>query len=97
MDEYKSIFYDFRHLHGKPFGDISQRLAIRKQNHCQSFQWFLQNIAYDLFVPELHPRPGRISRAEGTLCLSGANVDLEGNPSLQGCAIHSDRQQYGRD
>ena len=39
MDDYKTLFYDARGLLGTPFGDISQRLAIKKRMKCHNFKW----------------------------------------------------------
>ena len=94
MDEYKAVFYDFRHLHGKPFGDISERLAVRKQNDCHSFKWFLDNVAYDIYVPGLQASPGRWASLDGKTCLANPSTDFDGPAKLQSCALHNDRQQW---
>jgi hypothetical protein len=39
MDEYKKLFFDFRHLHNRPYGDVSDRKRIREANKCKSFKW----------------------------------------------------------
>lgn len=43
MDEYKEIYYKNRG--GVPdFGDISDRLALRKQLKCKDFTWYLKQV-----------------------------------------------------
>ncbi|XP_078000822.1 N-acetylgalactosaminyltransferase 7-like [Glandiceps talaboti] len=57
MDDYKENYYakNPRMLSKIDYGDISAQLHFRKDNKCNSFQWFLENIAYD--VIKWYPPP----------------------------------------
>ena len=55
LDEYKALFYQARGLQGKPFGDISSRVAMRKRLQCKSFKWYLDNVHPEQYIPELDP------------------------------------------
>ncbi|KAJ8974484.1 hypothetical protein NQ317_001493 [Molorchus minor] len=56
--KYKEFFYTrepmARYL---DMGDISEQLALKEKLHCKSFQWFMDNVAYDVLdkYPELPP------------------------------------------
>ncbi|CEF64581.1 Putative polypeptide N-acetylgalactosaminyltransferase 9 [Strongyloides ratti] len=51
LDEYKEYYYErINHKLGE-FGDISDRIALRKRLNCKSFKWYLTNIFPELFIP----------------------------------------------
>ncbi|XP_056007067.1 polypeptide N-acetylgalactosaminyltransferase 11-like [Ostrea edulis] len=52
MDEYKKYFLKQRpQAENVDYGDISDRLSLRKRLSCKSFQWYLQNIYPEQVVP----------------------------------------------
>ena len=55
LDEYKALFYQARGLQGKPFGDVSSRVAMRKRLQCKSFKWYLDEVHPEQYIPELDP------------------------------------------
>uniref|UniRef100_A0A1W7RB57 Polypeptide N-acetylgalactosaminyltransferase n=1 Tax=Hadrurus spadix TaxID=141984 RepID=A0A1W7RB57_9SCOR len=51
MDDYKKYYFEIRSdLATKEYGDITDRIALRKRLQCKSFEWYMKNI-----YPELSP------------------------------------------
>ncbi|XP_011177160.2 N-acetylgalactosaminyltransferase 7 [Zeugodacus cucurbitae] len=49
-DTHKEYFYTREPLaRYLDMGDISEQLALKKRLNCKSFQWFMDNIAYDVY------------------------------------------------
>ncbi|KAK7789740.1 hypothetical protein R5R35_010989 [Gryllus longicercus] len=52
MDEFKDYFFKQRpHVKDVPYGDVSERINLRKRLACHSFQWYLQNVYPELSLP----------------------------------------------
>lgn len=57
-DKFKEYFYTREPLaRFLDMGDISEQLAMKERLKCRSFQWFMDNVAYDMRekYPELPP------------------------------------------
>jgi polypeptide N-acetylgalactosaminyltransferase len=57
-DKYKEYFYTREPLaRYLDMGDISDQLAMKEKLQCKSFQWYMDNVAYDMVekYPELPP------------------------------------------
>ena len=53
VDDYKEIFYKIRpDLVGQDFGDIQDRLNLKKKLGCHNFKWYLDNVFPSLHVPD---------------------------------------------
>ncbi|KER28444.1 hypothetical protein T265_04748 [Opisthorchis viverrini] len=57
------------------YGDISSRKAIRERNHCKSFQWYLDTIYPELFLPTRALASGDIENMASSHCVDGAFND----------------------
>ncbi|CAG9823160.1 unnamed protein product [Phaedon cochleariae] len=85
-DKYKEFFYTrepmARYL---DMGDISEQLALKERLNCKSFQWFMDNVAYDVLekYPELPPNLhfGELRNVGSTKCLDTSG---HGPPALMG-------------
>lgn len=85
LDEYKALFYQARGLAGKPFGDISKRVAMRKRLQCKSFEWYLKNVHPEQYIPELDPvQTGMVGAPNKKLCLDSMQRKF-GPIGLYGC------------
>uniref|UniRef100_A0A182PTI8 Polypeptide N-acetylgalactosaminyltransferase n=1 Tax=Anopheles epiroticus TaxID=199890 RepID=A0A182PTI8_9DIPT len=67
MDEYKKYYYAAVPLATNiPFGDIDDRLKLRKDLQCKPFRWYLEHVYPQLGIPE---RRNNGSIRQGVYCL----------------------------
>ena len=62
---------------GVDFGDVSERIALRKKLQCHSFQWYLQNVYPEMRVYNDTITYGEVrnSKASGYCLDQGPNED----------------------
>ncbi|KAF7276161.1 hypothetical protein GWI33_010863, partial [Rhynchophorus ferrugineus] len=66
-----------------PFGDINDRLEIKRKLQCKPFRWYLDNVYPELIVPSTIPRPGEIR--QGVYCLDTLGHVLDGTVGIYQC------------
>lgn len=90
MDEYKKLFYEARGLSPSDAGDVSERKALRDRLKCNSFQWFLDNVHPEQYIPDLQPQAtGMLASASKQndntrMCLDNMQRKY-GSPGLYQC------------
>lgn len=68
MDDFKQNYYDRINNELGDFGDISERVALRKRLGCKSFQWYIDNVYPELFIPDQAKAYGEVSLSIGPVC-----------------------------
>ena len=64
MDDFKHFLYHYREdIGAQDHGDVSKRIALRKQLKCKSFEWYLAHVANDTLRTRYEPH-----RAIGKVC-----------------------------
>ncbi|XP_053967208.1 putative polypeptide N-acetylgalactosaminyltransferase 9 isoform X1 [Anastrepha ludens] len=74
LDDYSKYYYQ-RIGHNKgDYGDVSSRKALRERLGCKSFQWYLDNVYPELFIPGDSVAHGEIRNlgVGGRTCLDSA-------------------------
>ncbi|XP_013143549.1 PREDICTED: uncharacterized protein LOC106107297 isoform X2 [Papilio polytes] len=83
MDDYAELFYLHRpDLRKNPkIGDVTHRRILREKLHCKSFQWYLDHVYKEKFVPVRDVYGfGRFLNPWSNLCLDTLQRDGEGTP-----------------
>lgn len=93
MDGYNRLFLLHRsEFKDNPelFGDISERLELRKRLKCKSFKWYLDNIYPEKFIPDENAVAyGRVSLRNKPLCLDNLQHEEDKPYNLGLYSCHS--------
>ena len=68
MDDFKQ-YYFLRNGRVSNFGDISDRVKLRERLQCKSFQWYLDNVYPELYVPAKSKAAGNIRNPSSNVCI----------------------------
>ena len=69
MDDYKKYFYERIGYDLGDFGDISDRISLRNNLQCKSFQWYIEEIYPELYIPKDIVASGEIHNDWSDLCV----------------------------
>ena len=87
LDDYKKYYYDRIGHDLGDFGDVSSRKKLRNQLQCKSFQWFLDEIYPELFIPGDAVASGEARNEWSNQCIDspGEGKDLHKPVGLWPC------------
>lgn len=94
MDEYKHLYYNtVPSSKYVSFGDISERLELKKKLKCRPFKWFLENVYPELEVP---PNQALIYGMikQGEMCMDTMGHFADGSIGLFHCHNSGGNQEW---
>lgn len=94
MDDYKNYYYAAVPLaKNVPYGDISDRLALKERLQCKPFKWYLQNIYPELTIPQATTsQVGELK--QGLYCLDTMGNLIDGFVGLYQCHHAGGNQEW---
>lgn len=97
MDDYKKHYYAKRpDIVKRDYGDVSDRLDIRKRLNCHSYQWYLENVYSELPLPNENLwHGGSVRNGAGNLCLDTLGHRENGDLGMYTCHGQAGNQEFG--
>lgn len=94
MDDYKKYYYAAVPLaKNVAFGSIEERMQLKSDLQCKSFQWYLENVYPDLKIPDSQDATYGSMR-QGSLCLDTLGHLVEGTVGLYTCHSSGGNQEW---
>jgi len=94
MDDYKKYYYAAVPLaKNVAFGSIQERLQLKSDLQCKSFQWYLENVYPDLKIPDSRDATYGSIR-QGGLCLDTLGHLVEGTVGVYSCHNSGGNQEW---
>ena len=94
MDDYKKYYYAAVPLaKNVAFGSIEERMQLKSDLECKSFQWYLENVYPDLKIPDSQDATYGSMR-QGSLCLDTLGHLVEGTVGLYTCHSSGGNQEW---
>ena len=82
LDDYKKYYYDRIGHNLGDFGDVSSRIKLRNNLQCNSFQWYLEEIYPELFIPGEAVASGEIRNDWSEQCVDSAAKPEDHNKAV---------------
>nr|XP_053643687.1 polypeptide N-acetylgalactosaminyltransferase 2-like [Cherax quadricarinatus] len=94
MDDYKKYYYSAVPLaKSVKFGNIQNRLELRKQLKCKNFKWYMDNVYPELKVPDVGHATFGVFK-QGLKCMDTLGHRAEGTIGLYACHGTGGNQEW---
>ena len=77
LDDYKKYYYERIQYNLGDYGNVSDRKALRDKLQCKSFEWFIENVYPEQFIPSQSLYYGEVRSHAGPYCFD-SNGDTLG-------------------
>lgn len=95
MDEYKEFYYSaVPSAKLVAFGNIDDRLAVRRRNQCKPFKWYLENVYPELRVPKKDALAFGAIKQGDTVCLDTLGNVEGGDLGVYECHDSGGNQEF---
>ncbi|XP_030238859.1 putative polypeptide N-acetylgalactosaminyltransferase 9 isoform X2 [Drosophila navojoa] len=85
MDDYAKYYYQRIGMDKGDFGDVSERKKLREDLQCKSFQWYLENVYPELFIPGDAVANGEIRSINTNMCIDAPKTGDEDPVGVYEC------------